>query len=305
MRDKEQILADSLERLTQPIPTADSLAIETVPSVSVWLDKIISGNLLFLFVESLILIFGGVTLAYLLYRRLKRVIKTDKLQARALFFATLAILALSTKGVFFLIGSLSLIKLVPPALYVQLYWLGWQVSFLWFILFGFLFSVMFTQSRKSYDVYYLTGLSMFFIALTFFYNETLLGYFSLPGKISIGPKNFVAIAYDSAYLLLKQSRVLTYAVTIHLGLWVYLFGMGAYRIYKRARRYKDESARKAALHVSIAFALIAALGAIGYILFKSNLSLLTSQSYTIAIVVMCLFYFSVKGVYRHGRYGRI
>ncbi|NTV45702.1 MAG: hypothetical protein HGB11_04095 [Chlorobiales bacterium] len=305
MRDKEQILADSLERITQPEPTAGSIASGAVPSVSDWLDKIISGNLLFLFIESLILIFGGATLAYLLYQRCKRVLKTDKLQGRALILATLAILALSTKGLFFLIGSLSLINIVPAALYAQLYWVGWQVSFLWFILFGFLFSVTFTQSRKSYDIYYLTGLSLFFIALTFFYNETLLGYFPLPGKISLGQKNFATIAYDSVYMLLKQSKVLSYAVTIHLVLWVYLFGLGAYRVYKRAKRYKDESARKAAFQVSIAFAAIAMIGAVGSILFYKNTPLLTSQSYTIAIVMMGAFYLGVQNIYRHGRYGRI
>ncbi|NTW48659.1 MAG: hypothetical protein HGB19_02785 [Chlorobiales bacterium] len=305
MRDKEQLLADSLERLIQPSAAVDAATQGTSPSVSIWLEKLLSGNLRLLFAESLILVFGGVVLAYLLYRRSKRVFKTDKLQGRAIILASLAVAALSTKGIFFLIGSLSLINLVPSTLYVQLYWLGWQISFLWFILFAFLFSITFSQSRKSYDVYYLTGLSLFFIVLTFFYNETLFGYFPFLGKIIVGSKNFATITTDSVYLLLDHSKVLFYTVTIHLALWVYLFGFGTYRIYNRAKRYKDEGARKAAFLVSYAFALITVFGAVGYLLFYANLPLLTSQSYTIAIVVMCLFYFSVQNIYRHGRYGRI
>ena len=40
-------------------------------------------------------------------------------------------------------------------------------------------------------------------------------------------------------------------------------------------------------------------------MFRNNLSLFVSQSYTVAIAAMLLFYFSIENAYKHGRYRRV
>lgn len=282
----------------------DSLILATHSKLGLWLEQVTSSELILPFLESLIILFGGISFAYMFYKKSLRMQKQDHLQTRALLLATLALIMLSTKGLFFLIGSLSLIDLLPNALFSNIYWLGWQFSMLWFTCFAYLFALSFIRSRKSYDVYFLTGFIFFFIFLTIFYNDTLINrtFFKISAIKESGDSNTTNWVPE---FLLSQSLLLGYALYIHITLWVYLFLSTAYTMYKKSKRFRDDSARKASFILTSSFFGIGFLGLISFYLLYIKSPLFTSQSYIIAILVMGLFYFSVKNIYKHGRYKRL
>lgn len=313
MLDKEYLLKDSLRRLSELKAAEDSIRLSKQSAVSYWLDQMLSPELSFQFFESLLLIFLGVFFAYLLYHRSERMKSIDRLQARALQFAAMALLCLASKGVFFIISSFALSGILPPSSYGQLYWLGWQISLLWFVYCSFMFAVGFTRSRKSYDVYFATSLALLFLVITALYNEWFWKWLLYKMRVAeIDParidKLVVTLApplpFKSETLIPVLSRFSLFALGTHLALWLILFGYAAFSIFRRSRSYQDPSAKNATLLLSLSFLALALLGGFGLLKFRNDFSLLASKSYLVALISLVVFFFSVRNTYRHGRYKR-
>ncbi len=281
----------------------DSLLLNTQSKFGLWLDRVTAPELIIPFWESTILFLVGLIFAYFFYKRSINMQKKDHLQTRALLLASLALLIISTKGLFFLVGSLSLINLLPQAIFSNVYWLGWQFSLLWFLCFAYLFALSFIRSKKSYDIYFITSFIFFFTFLTIFYNDTLINksFFKLTSESASNSNG--AIVWSPEHLL-DKSTFLSYALNIHIIIWIYLFLSMAMFLYKKSKRYQDESARRASFILTAAFSIIGILGVVNLILLQQKSSLFTSQSYLIAILITCLFYYGVQNMYRHGRYKR-
>lgn len=313
MPDKEYLLRDSLRRLSELKATEDSLRLSEQSAVSYWLDQMLSPELSLQFFVSLLLIFLGTVFAYLLYRRSDRLKSIDKLQARALQFAALALLCLASKGVFFIISSLAVSGVLAAGSYGQLYWLGWQISLLWFVYFAFMFAIGFTRSRKSYDIYFAMSLMLLFLVITALYNEWFWKWLLYKMKVAeIDPSRIdmlvVTLApplpFKTETLIPVMSRFSFFALSVHLLLWLVLFGYAAFVMFRRSRSYKDSSAKNAVFLLASTFLVLALFGGFGLLKFRSDFSLLTSKSYLVALVAMIIFFLSVRNTYRHGRYKR-
>ncbi|MBC8042512.1 MAG: hypothetical protein IAF08_03620 [Rhizobacter sp.] len=292
-QDNTASLVDSLAKLSERSAAADSGRYAGRSEVAVWLDKILSSDARLIFIESLVLVLAGATFAYLLYRRSKRSEANDASQARALSLAAFAIGALATKGLFFIASTAAFAGLIPPWAANHLLRLGWQFSLLWFVYFGFIFCLNFIRSRKSYDAYYLVAFTLLFALITLVYTQ---------GKWEV---TFAFDLIDNPGTVFVSNAVTFYAVVIHLLLWTYLFLYIAYRIYKKAMSYRDLSARRAMLVLSMAMLGVAAIGILSFFLFRRSPGLFITQSYTAACAMMMLFYFSVRNAYKHGRYKRV
>jgi len=284
---------------------ADTLLVDNRSVVSLWLERVTAGQNFFLFAESLLVFLLGISFFFIFQKRSSRTRKKDKLQARALQYASYAMLSLSSKGLFFLIATFAFVNIVPAIYFPQLYWHGWQFSLLWFLCFSYLFALTFTRAKKSYDTYFLVGFILFFLFLTIFYNDYFLGFPLLPFHKATHLKSHSQTSLEAIQVFFQNSQLLTYSTAIHLLLWVGLFSYVAYKIYRRSRRYTDESAKQATRLMAATFGFISLLGILGVFLLGSNLPILISQSFTMALVVMLLFYFSVLNIYKHGRYGRL
>lgn len=291
MRDSTAILVDSLSKLSAaPASSAatDAMMNDGRSGIALWLEKLLATDALYLFILSLILALGGATFSYLFYHRSKRTRSNDRMQSQALVLASIAMGVLATKGVFFILATASFAGVIPDA-YADLFLrLGWQFSMLWFLYFGFIFSLSFVRSRKSYDAYYLVALTLLFILLTIVYTQGTLHVSLWSPAFSVEMSGFPA-----------------YTLAAHLGLWVYLFLYVAYRVYRRSRSYRDLSARRALLLLSGAMLVVAGFGVLNLLLMRNNLPALQGLSYAVALSTMFLFYFSVRNAYKHGRYKRV
>jgi L-asparagine transporter-like permease len=103
---------------------------------------------------------------------------------------------------------------------------------------------------------------------------------------------------------LSKSTFLDYALDIHIAIWIYLFLSTAYQLFKKSKRYQNESSRQASFLMSGAYFGIGFLGIISFILHFQKSSLFIPLSYVITILIMGLFYYSVHNIYKHGRYKR-
>ncbi|MDW8465520.1 MAG: hypothetical protein RML35_04830 [Chloroherpetonaceae bacterium] len=214
---------------------------------------------------------------------------------------------------FFIVASLSLAGILSPGSYGQLYWLGWQISLVWFVYCSFMFALGFTRSRKSYDLFFAVGLALVFLIISGLYNEWFWKWLLYKlGVVDIDPifidKPIVSLAPPfpiGTELLIPQISVFSLvALGAHFTLSLLLFGYAAYLIFRRARIYQDESAKRAAYLLSLSFLLMALLGLYSLLKFRSDLPALASNSYLAALVLSVIFFLSVRNTYRHGRYRR-
>lgn len=182
--------------------------------------------------------------------------------------ASLALLALASQGGFFILATLTLSNVLPSQFYGQFYWLGWQVSLLWFVFFGFLFALGFVRDKKSYDVYFITTLILLSFFLMIGYNDwswrQILSLVNVSVRYNIRAE--MPFSFGEEHLWLKFSKNTYYAMTIHFAVWVLAFSIGGYRIYRRSKAYQDESAKNAAFQLSLTMFLIAGLGAVLFVL---------------------------------------
>ncbi len=311
--DRQVFLADSLYSLASRI-SSDSLRFKSRSGVSIWLDTVTSGQASLLFFESLLLIVLGVAFGYLLLQRRQRVKHTDRIQGQALQFAAFALFALASKGLFFIIASFSLAGVFYVGNYGQLYWMGWQISLLWFVFFGFLFALSFVRSRQSYDIFFFAGLCLLFIIVSGLYNEwfwkSLLYEFRF---VDIDSRKFNTIIvklappfpFGTEHLIPQLSFAALLAISAHFALWVGLYGYAAFRIFRRSRSYQDIKARRASEFLAAVFFVLALVGAGAFVLFRENFSALVAQSFLLALICALMFYLGVRNVYKHGRYKRI
>lgn len=307
MPDEKSLLIDSLQQLRLLERAQDSTLYAGRSTISIWIDKAFSPELLWLFICASILLFGGLICAYLLYARAQRAKRNDSLQAKSLRMAAAATLALATQGGFFILATFSLANVLPSRFYGQLYWLGWQISLLWFVFFGFMFAMGFVRDRKSYDVYFITTLILLSFFLMMGYNDwtwrQILGIFNAAARYNV--KAQMPFSLGEEHLWLKFSKNTYYAMTIHLGAWVIAFSVGGYRIYRRSKAYQDESARIASFQLSLAMFLIAGLGATLFALLHASPKNLFSLNLAMSLIALGALFYGVRAVYRHGRYRRV
>jgi hypothetical protein len=307
MPDEKSLLIDSLRQLRLLERAQDSTLYTGRSNISIWIDKVLSPEITWLFIGSIVLLVGGLICAYLLYLRAQRAKRNDTLQARSLRMASLALLALASQGGFFILATLTLSNVLPSQFYGQFYWLGWQVSLLWFVFFGFLFALGFVRDKKSYDVYFITTL----ILLTFFvmigYNDwtwrQILSLINASVRYNIRAE--MPFSLGEEYLWLKFSKNTYYAMSAHFAAWVIAFSIGGYRIYRRSKAYQDESAKNAAFQLSLTMFLIAGLGAVLFVLLYGSPKKLFDWSLILSLIVLGSFFYSIRAVYRHGRYRRV
>lgn len=307
MPDDKSLVIDSLRQLRAAELAQDSSLYVGRSAISVWLEKAFSPDLRFPFLESLMLAIAGLVCAYLLYERAKRAKRNDQLQARSLRMASMALLALATKGMFFIAATLSLANVLPAYLYGQLYWLGWQLSLVWFVFFGLMFAFGFVRDRKSYDVYFITTLVLLAAILSFVYNDwtwrQILGFAAGAARYDIRAE--MPFRFGEEHLWLKHSKNTYYAMLIHLAAWALAFGVAGYRVYRRSGAYQDESARSASYQLAIALFVVAGIGVALASLLYANPEALFGSSLSAALVALAALFYGVRGVYKHGRYRRV
>ncbi len=307
MPDEKSLLIDSLRQLRLTERLQDSTLYAGRSTISIWIDKVLSPELMWLFVGAVVLFIGGLVCAYLLYLRAQRAKRNDSLQAKSLRMASLALLALATHGGFFILATFTLSNVLPSRFYGQLYWLGWQVSLLWFVFFGFLFALGFVRDKKSYDVYFITTLILLSFFLMIGYNDwswrQILSLLNASIRYNIRAE--MPFSLGEEHLWLKYSKNTYYAMGIHFVAWALAFSIGGYRIYKRSKAYQDESARSAAFQLSLAMFLIAGLGATLFVLLHSSPEKLFAINLAVSLIVVAVFFYGIRAVYRHGRYRRV
>lgn len=307
MQDEKSLLIDSLRKLRLLEASQDSMLYAERSTISIWLDKVLSPELLYFFVASVILFVAGLTCAYLLYLRARHTKRNDSLQAKSLRRAASAVLALASQGAFFILATLALSNVLPSQFYGPLYWLGWQVSMLWFVFFGFLFVLGFVRDKKSYDIYFITTLALLSWLLMLGYNDwtwqQILSFLNAHIRYSI--KTQMPFSFGEEHLLLKVSKNTYYAMSIHLGAWVIAFSMGGYYAYRRSKAYQDDSARSASFQLSLIMFLIAALGILLFAFLYGSPKKLFKLNLIVSLVVLGMFFYGVRSVYRHGRYRRV
>ncbi len=307
MPDEKSLLIDSLRQLRLLERAQDSTLYTGRSTISIWMDKVLSPELLWQFSGSAVLLIGGLICGYLLYTRAQRAKRNDSLQAKSLKMASAALLALASQGGFFILATLTLSNVLPSQFYGQLYWLGWQVSLLWFVFFGFLFAMGFVRDKKSYDIYFITTLILLTLCLMIGYNDwswrQILSLFNASVRYNI--RSEMPFSLGEEYLWLKFSKNTYYAMSIHFVGWVIVFSIGGYRIYRRSKAYQDESARNASFQLSFAMFLIAGLGAMLFALLYGSPKSLFELNLTASLIALGSFFYGVRAVYRHGRYRRV
>lgn len=307
MPDEKSLLIDSLRRLRLLERAQDSTLYTGRSTISIWMDKVLSPELMWQFSASVVLLIGGLICAYLLYTRAQRTKRNDSLQAKSLRMASAALLALASQGGFFILATLALSNILSSQFYGQLYWLGWQVSLLWFVFFGFLFALGFVRDKKSYDVYFITTFVLLSFCLMLGYNDwswkQILSLFNASVRYNIRAE--MPFSLGEEYLWLKFSKNTYYAMSIHFAGWIIAFSIGGYRIYRRSKAYQDDSARNASFQLSIAMFLIAGLGVTLLVLLNGNPKVLFGLNLIVSLIALGGFFYGVRGVYRHGRYRRV
>ena len=307
MPDEKSLLIDSLRQLRLLERSQDSTLYTGRSAISIWTDKVLSPELLWLFIGAVVLFVGGLICAYLLYLRAQRAKRNDSLQAKSLQRASAALFALASQGGFFILATFSLSNVLPSQFYGQFYWLGWQVSLLWFVFFGFLFALGFVRDKKSYDVYFITTLVLLSFFLMIGYNDwtwrQILSLFNASVRYNIRAE--MPFSLGEEYLWLKFSKNTYYAMSIHFAAWIVAFGLGGYRIYRRSKAYQDESARGASLQLSLAMFLIAGLGAMLFALLYASPKSLFALNIAASLIALGVLFYGVRAVYRHGRYRRV
>ncbi len=307
MPDEKSLLTDSLRQLRLLERAQDSTLYTGRSTISIWIDKVLSPEIIWLFIGSIVLLVGGLICAYLLYLRAQRAKRNDSLQAKSLRMASFALLALASQGGFFIVATLTLSNVLPSQFYGQLYWLGWQVSLLWFVFFGFLFALGFVRDKKSYDVYFITTLillsSFAMIGYTDWTWKQILSIFKAPIHYNIRAE--MPFSLGEEHLWLKYSKNTYYAMTIHFAAWILAFSIGGYRIYRRSKAYQDESARSASFQLSLAMFLIAGFGATLFALLHGSPKKLFEMNLAVSLIVLAVFFYGIRAVYRHGRYRRV
>jgi hypothetical protein len=284
----------------------DSLVSSGRSRSSLWLETVTAPGFRLPFFASLVLIFGGIVAVYLLRDRAKRADRNDHLQSRALRMASLAILFLATKGFFFLLATLTIVNYLPPPRFGQIYWLGWQVSMVWFVFFSFQFALAFTRSKRTYDRFFTVFLFIVFLLLSLLYNDmTWKNLLSPVSSVSFDFDKLPVFYYGYEGLWASLFPTTKYAMTIHFGGWVVLLGYSAYLIYRRAKTYQNDSSRTATLYLAAAFGSLVLFGAINLMLLVNKGKYLAGTSFLTAILSMGAIYFSVRNVYQRGRYKRL
>jgi hypothetical protein len=276
----EANVLDSLAHLealpvAPPVPTSDSAS---------WLGQILSGDALVMFIESLIIIVMGCFFAYLFYKR------SEKSSSEELKLASVALLVFASNGVFFIFSTLSLGGVIPKRLGDIIFRLSWQGSSLWFIFFSFIFALNFVRSRKSRDTYFLATLTIIFALLTTAYS---VGFWQIDYVSPVGSMLHV--------IQFSHDHITLYVVTAHLVMWVGFFFYAAYKTYARSKQFKDKSARFAMRVLSGSYFLLSLMGVVGLLTFRNNISKFIYYSYTIAMLIIPLFFFSIQNVYKNGR----
>ncbi len=307
MPDEKSLLTDSLRQLRFLEHAQDSTLYIGRSTISIWMNKVLSPELRWPFIGAVILLLGGLICAYLLYTRAQRAKRNDSLQAKSLKMASAALLALASQGGFFILATLSLANVLPSQFYGQLYWLGWQVSLLWFVFFSFLFALGFVRDKKSYDVYFITTLALLAFFLMLGYNDwswrQILSLFNASMRYRI--KAEMPFSLGEEHLWLKVSKNTYYAMAIHFTAWIIAFSIGGYRIYRRSKAYQDESARSASFQLSLAMFLIAGLGVILFALLYGSPKSLFELNLTMSLIALGVLFYGIRAVYRHGRYRRV
>lgn len=307
MPDEKSLLIDSLRQLRLLERSQDSTLYTGRSTISIWMDKVFAPELLWQFSASAVLFIAGLIGAYLFYTRAQRAKRNDNLQARSLRMASAALFALASQGGFFILATLTLSNVLPSQFYGQLYWLGWQVSLLWFVFFGFLFALGFVRDKRSYDVYFITTLILITFFLMLSYNDwtwrQILSLFNASVRYNIRAE--MPFSLGEEYLWLKFSKNTYYAMSIHFVAWIVAFSIGGYRIYRRSKAYQDESARSASFQLSLAMFLIAGLGAMLIVLLYSNPKKLFAVNLVASLLALGVLFYGIRAVYRHGRYRRV
>ncbi|MGQ9806288.1 MAG: hypothetical protein ACUVRP_09455 [Chlorobiales bacterium] len=307
MPDEKSLLIDSLRQLRLLERAQDSTLYTGRSTISIWMDKVLSPELLWPFIGSAMLLIGGLICAYLLYMRAQRAKRNDSLQAKSLRRASAALLALASQGGFFILATFTLSNVFPSQFYGQLYWLGWQVSLLWFVFFGFLFALGFVRDKKSYDIYFVITLGLLSFCLMLGYNDwswrQILSLFNASVRYNIRAE--MPFSFGEEYLWLKFSKNTYYAMSIHFAAWIIAFSIGSYRIYRRGKAYQDDSARSASFQLAISMLLIAGLGATLLVLLNGNPKVLFGSNLIVSLIALGGFFYGVRGVYQHGRYRRV
>ncbi len=312
MLDEKSLLIDSLRQQRLLERAQDSTLYAGRSAISIWLDKVFLPELMWLFLASAVLFVAGLICAYLLHLRAQRAKRNDRLQARSLQMASWAVLALASQGGFFILATLTLSNVLPSKFYGQLYWLGWQVSLLWFVFFGFLFALGFVRDKRSYDIYFITTLLLLSCCLMIGYNDWTWGQllsfieflaFETPMRYNITSE--MTFSFGEEHLWLKFSKNTYYAMAIHFGAWILAFSIAGYRIYQRSRAYQDNSSRKSAFQLSLVMFLIAGCGAVLLLLLYGNPKKLFTLNIFLSLMTLAMLFYGVGGVYRHGRYRRI
>lgn len=307
MPDEKSLLIDSLRQLRLLERAQDSTLYTGRSAISIWMDKVLSPELLWQFIGSAVLLIGGLICAYLLYTRAQRAKRNDSLQAKSLQMASASLIALASQGGFFILATFTLSNVFPSQFYGQLYWLGWQVSLLWFVFFGFLFALGFVRDKKSYDVYFITTLSLLSVCLMLGYNDwswrQILSLFNASVRYNIRAE--MPFSLGEEHLWLKFSKNTYYAMSIHFAAWVIAFSIGGYRIYRRSRAYQDDSARNASFQLSLAMFLIAGLGAMLFMFLYGSPKSFFELNLMASLIALGVFFYGIRAVYRHGRYRRV
>lgn len=307
MPDQKAILIDSLRKIRFSEQLTDSSLYSGRSAVSIWLDKVTSPEMRFLFFTALMLLIAGAICGYLLLLRAKRAKRNDSLQARSLKMAAFAIFALASNGLFFICATLSLANVITNIQYGQLYWLGWQISLVWFVFFGLMFALGFVRDRKSYDIYFITTITLLAILLSITYNDwswkQVLSLLNSSIQYSISSE--MPFRFGEEHLWLKFSKNTFYAMLIHFGVWIIAFGLGGYLVFRRSKGYQDESARNASYQLSWSLLAISLFGVMnGAMLYVAPRNLFSISPF-LTVLALALLFASVRSVYKHGRYRRV
>jgi len=271
-------------------------------SFILWFEVVFNEYPASLFI-SLLLIGFGFTFSYILYRRKRRLQKNDQMQARALFYAILTILSLSSIGISFIFSSLSLVGYYPLELFGSFFWTSWQIGFNGFVGFGFMFGLSYLRTKSSNDIFQISSLFLLMFAIFALYNQAVWGFAFIFADSSIHQAPSLPPGLENQFTII--SRASNISLLIHFAMWVGFYSYVAWRIFKRSAHYVDESSRTAAQNLSFMFSAISLVGLFLFVLSRLEMDVLIHSTFLIAFLLQIVFYYGVLGMYKHGRYKRI
>ncbi|MDX2127454.1 MAG: hypothetical protein SFU91_00275 [Chloroherpetonaceae bacterium] len=271
-------------------------------SFALWLE-VVFNEYPFSLLVSILLVGFGFTYSYILYRRKRRLQKNDQTQARALFYAILTILSLSSTGFSFLLSTLSLVGYFPNELFGTFFWTSWQIGFNGFVGFGFMFGLSYLRTKSSNDIFQITSLFLLMFAIFALYNQVVWGLAFIFADPSIHQAPILPPGFENQFTVI--SRASNISLLIHFAMWVGFYSFIAWRIFKRSAHYVDESSKTAAQNLSFIFAAISLVGLFLFVLSRLEIDVLIHSTFLIAFLLQIVFYYAVLGMYKHGRYKRV